>query len=457
MPKNTQCIQLKDLKKSKKLALNQYDVVGYGRAFSHFEGGTHVMKLDMNPQAVAQSFCQAETEFKKALYNSTKSFLPDIKSDTIDFKIYVTISPLNESTYTYLYNFILEFKHALLTEKIDASLLDLTTKLQDLREKIINNFKLTKKQCKHFDFDHAKGVINRYNLSNIQKNSPVLSAVEGRFNLSCVDVNNITDIQERSKNIDGTHNKFVHEAYCRGAADDMIAESIANLTDIKKRLSDIQCAAADKKNGEINEDVLSICLQGGTAEDAMEKLGLDEKTFYSRFPNFYKYDHPFWTQRPNFGKELTTSLFLGYVPTVNTAASVWSIFKDLKKVIWDGEYTSSNIIDFFVDLPTVVTGPVGTIFTSLGIYRSMAKKHEAYKNTRISIPKEIAKVKEEDIYLAKYRAIRKRVNPKQDEIDRWVDNDKNPIDSKKSYWVDHDAKLEPEGSTTTKKKTRKRK
>lgn len=469
------CVTLESLNGN--TAKGNYDVLGFGRAYSTFDikNKTHVIKFDMTPQAVAQSFRYVENGICESMKDEIEKYLPKgrVKGDTFNFKIYVKLNPLSESSFTYLYGFVMEFKDSELKEKIDAPLSKLSTIIDDLTVKITKVFK---NKNRRLEFKRVKSLIEKYRLSTLQKHAPVLTAIESKFSLSCVDIEKVKaqNLKKRSQNVDGTDNEFVHQLYCEGLSDNEIAALMDNFYILKKRVEELECAARDTLDGEINEQVLVICAQGGSEEDVMQVLGIDRAEFNTRFPDFSKSTYN-GTSLKDVVQQFAGNAPSSYTPIVNNvtgaqsiAASIRDIINSEKKLSEGTFYSVIRIVGSAIGfIPDPTNLIVNTISCAASTAHDCYKKRELMESKGLSIPREIAKVsasdakkslanvpllrlKKEASYVKSFswgstNDHRHRYNPYKDEQAKWTDSNNNKIEAE-TYWV-----TKTDGPTSSKK------
>lgn len=239
------------------LPKQKYFVLGLGQC--NVSGGKAT--FDLNPETVRKSFGELEHKILSNLTISLNSFYNNDKNTytkngvkftlksrnyNLHFKIVPEVLPLNKTEFTYIYKFQLELKDGDIRITINDKLGKLLELLKNFRTDLVKAFNgfiepnvegvCYPRTEEELSLTNIERIYNNCKLSELQKEAPIVSARDGKFQLSHVDakmvrLNNLgtrcinvgEDNPEKPKNQRGKFNEAVYEMYCGGMSDYDIA------------------------------------------------------------------------------------------------------------------------------------------------------------------------------------------------------------------------------------------
>jgi len=230
-------------------------ILGLGVAYmkSNSDGSKHVESVDVNIKAVKKSFEPFIQNFRNTLFQSINSFYQsdsnkykNIKGEknfnkgislgSLTFNVDVQPSRLSKTTFTYIYTFKLAFNDQ--DFKIEASnnIQNLQSVLSTFRTALVDKFNYfigsegVKRRESELNLQETIRLCEALEISEVQKNAPVLSSQNCQFNLSQVKFDSLVkDVlfrRAQRKGVDPrdkTYDPVLFERYCRGESDCQIA------------------------------------------------------------------------------------------------------------------------------------------------------------------------------------------------------------------------------------------
>ena len=250
-------------------------VIGLGEVYAapSKDKQSHECKININPEAVKRSF----NEFKKVVKSKlTKTITDFYRKDTnqfsaldlqwkeneygekveagwketvtkgrnrenitLDFDINVIPSRLSATTFTYIYQFELSFydgeyrAHMVDNlQKFNACLRQFTNDLYEIYTQAIpKGYKTPQK----INVTEILELCNSYGIKTIQERAPIISAENGKYNLTQVDISQLTQntlyrhasisrhMEDGSLKEDNKYDKAIFDRYCKGQSDAQIA------------------------------------------------------------------------------------------------------------------------------------------------------------------------------------------------------------------------------------------
>ena len=245
--KELNTLRLLDVLKKGKLPA-KFHLFGLGEAYTtaNTSKNRHVVNVNVNPEAVQKSFESFEKSFRSKLSVSINRFyaIDPNKWDKssgprqLDFKIKVSPSRLNKTSFTYIYQFELSFKD----RDIHVNIVDNLQNLPELIKRFRKDFVICynqpippapygkKRDENELDISQVLNLCGEYRISKIQENAPVISASTGKFNLTQIDLSELVKnvLYKRARKLDTdesdrAYNETIFKAYCIGKSDAQIA------------------------------------------------------------------------------------------------------------------------------------------------------------------------------------------------------------------------------------------
>lgn len=216
--------------------------------------------FDINKSAVEKSFEKVQSDIKNNLtfalnsfYNSDKNvYYKDGKIYTLKnsnyklkFHILVDVVALNKTEFTYVYKFDLDFHDEVIQIHINDKIGNLSSSLKRFRTDLVDAFNKYIKSSSQvsnmrteneLDLSSVESIITQCDFAELQKNAPVASALDGKFQLSQVDerlvrTNNLgnrcinvgDEEPENPQSKSGKFNEAVFNMHCDGMSDYDIA------------------------------------------------------------------------------------------------------------------------------------------------------------------------------------------------------------------------------------------
>lgn len=250
-------------------------VIGLGEVYAAPSKNkpSHECKININPEAVKRSFGEFRDAVKSKLTQScTKLYLDDPnqyltrdleweenkygekikekwtgkittgrprKNISLDFDINVIPSRLSATTFTYIYQFELSFSDGEYKAHIVDNLQKFTECVRkfskDLYDIYIQGIPKGYRTPPKINISEILELCKSYGIDTIQERAPIISAENGKFNLTQVDISQLTKnvlcrharISRHKKNgslkEDKKYDKEVFESYCKGQSDAQIA------------------------------------------------------------------------------------------------------------------------------------------------------------------------------------------------------------------------------------------
>ncbi|MBR3518672.1 MAG: hypothetical protein IKN77_00945 [Paludibacteraceae bacterium] len=283
-------------------------VLGLGRYDSNGQKAT----FDINQKAVKKSFEDVqgniESELKHALgsfYNSDKNYyyrngtrytLKDTNFK-LEFKIKADVLALNKTEFTYVYKFDLNFSDNVIQIRFNDKIENLSSSLKRFRKDLVDTFNKYIKSSKEvsnkrteneLDLSSVESIITQCNFAELQKFAPVVSALNGKFQLSQVDerlvrVNNLgnrcinvgEENPKKTKNQSGKFNEAVFNMYCDGMSDYDIALDfgVMNLLTLSNHAKGRNARALADVGGSIIRDLWYSFVPGACWWNDLKTIG----------------------------------------------------------------------------------------------------------------------------------------------------------------------------------------
>lgn len=231
-------------------------VLGLGRYDSNGQKAT----FDINQKAVKKSFEDVQGNIESGLTNALRSFYQSDKNYyyrngvrytlkernfKLEFKIKADVLALNKTEFTYVYKFDLNFSDDVIQIRLNDKIENLSSSLKRFRKDLVDTFNKYIKSSKEvsnkrteneLDLSSVESIITQCNFAELQKFAPVVSALNGKFQLSQVDerlvrVNNLgnrcinvgEEDPKKPKKQSGKFNESVFNMHCDGMSDYDIA------------------------------------------------------------------------------------------------------------------------------------------------------------------------------------------------------------------------------------------
>lgn len=288
-----------------------FQVLGLGRCSV---SGSGKASFDLNPETVRKSFGELEHKILSNLTISLNSFYNNDKNTytkngvkftlksrnyNLHFKIVPEVLPLNKTEFTYIYKFQLELSDGDIRITINDKLGKLLELLKNFRTDLVKAFNgfiepnvegvCYPRTEEELSLTNIERIYNNCKLSELQKKAPVVSALNGKFQLSHVDakmvrLNNLgtrcinvgDEDPEDPKSVSGKFNDAVYEMYCGGMNDYDIALDfgVMNLITLSNRAKGKKARAIGSVVGSLARDAFWAFVPGfNWANDVRTALG----------------------------------------------------------------------------------------------------------------------------------------------------------------------------------------